>query len=268
MSRPSPRHARSLSLDRLAGLALSLPLAIVPGSAIAMMVWARLAFYQRHPDYIMESAPTISRAISDPFIGGPFAMTILAVTGVIFTALVFLSRAFQVTIAHVWRDNPAQARRCGRLSRIMIACQVVGSSGMVLCTQYTFDNGHDLHMLGSYLFFIFQMLAIGMNGFLCTRIVRADNGSPWPDAALSPAATRFRVMLSKVVIVTALIYFTLFAIKRMDLPVTEYTIYYVYTVQEIITISAFILYLMTFSLDTYRLVARAVRARLGVAEAA
>uniref|UniRef100_UPI003BAA6548 hypothetical protein n=1 Tax=Stappia sp. TaxID=1870903 RepID=UPI003BAA6548 len=268
MTRPSPRAERSLSLDRLAGLAVSVPLALVPGSAIAMMVWARFAFYQRHPDYVQESAPTISRAISDPFIGAPFAMTILAVTAVIFTALVFLSRAFQVTIAHVWHDTPEQVRRRSRLSRIMIACQVIGSSGMVLCTQYTFENGHDLHMLGSYLFFIFQMLAIGMNGFLCTRIVRADHGGPWPDTALSPVATRFRVMFSKVVVVAALIYFTLFAIKRMDLPVTEYTIYYVYTVQEIITISAFILYLMTFSLDAYRLGSCAVRSRLETAETA
>ena len=41
-----------------------------------------------------------------------------------------------------------------------------------------------------------------------------------------------------------------------------------YTVQEIITISAFILYLMTFSLDAYRLGSRAVRSRLETAEAA
>lgn len=265
MSRTFPRHAGPLSLDRLFGLALGVPLAVVPGSAIVMMVWARHEFYQRHPEYVQESAPTISRAITDPVIGEPFALTILAVTAVIFTALVFLSRPFRITSAQIL---PAQARGSSLLHWVMYVSQVLGSSGMVLCTQYTFRNGHDLHMLGSYLFFIFQMLAIALNGIVCARIMRAWDGKHWPEGGLSLAATRFRGWFSKVVVAAALVYFVLFAIKRADLPVSEYTIYYVYTVQEIIAISAFILYLMTYSLDAYRLGVRVARARLAAVDAA
>lgn len=255
-------------MERLAGLALSLPLVIVPGSAIAMMVWARWAFYQRHPDYVQHSAPTISRAISDPFIGAPFAATILAVSIVIGLALIALANGFRLAIAHVHAEDADLRRRNNTFVNIMLACQVVGSSGMVMCTQYTFYNNHDLHMIGSYLFFIGQILAIGMNGVLCARLTRADTGGDWPLLAVSRSASALRVRVSKAVVVIALGYFFLFAIKKFDLPVSEYSIYYVYTLQEIVTISAFICYLMTYSLDMHSIARDFVRLRLARVRAA
>lgn len=265
MAETTRRARPMLSAERLAGLAVSLPIALVPASAIVMMVWARQAFYQRHPDYVQHSAPTISRAISDPAIGAPFALTILAVTTVILVALVFITRAFQATIAHVWRDDPVRLRRNQALLPLVIGLQVVGSGGMVLCTQYTFSNGHDLHMLGSYLFFVAQVLAIGLNGLMCARLVSDDDGAgDWPHLGLSRRATAFRIGFAKVVVAVTFLYFVLFGIKGVDLPVPEYTVYYVYTVQEIVAISAFILYLMTYSLDVHRMAANAVRQRAGI----
>ena len=80
----------------LLGLLLSVPVVAIPLFQIPMMFWARWSFYQRHPDYVQHSAPTISRAISDPAIGGPFAMMILAVTAVVLLALVPLVCALHV----------------------------------------------------------------------------------------------------------------------------------------------------------------------------
>ena len=40
-------------------------------------------------------------------------------------------------------------------------------------------------------------------------------------------------------------------IKGIELPVSEYTIYYIYTLQEILTISAFIVYLALFAPDIF-----------------
>ena len=82
----------------LLGLLLSVPVVAIPLFQIPMMFWARWSFYQRHPDYVQHSAPTISRAISDPAIGGPFAMMILAVTAVVLLALVPIFHGYRTAI--------------------------------------------------------------------------------------------------------------------------------------------------------------------------
>lgn len=67
----SMSRERASSFGTAAGLRLAAPVVIVPGSAIGMMIRAHWAFYQRHPDYVQHSEPTVSRAISDPVSRAP-----------------------------------------------------------------------------------------------------------------------------------------------------------------------------------------------------
>ncbi|MBL6430295.1 MAG: hypothetical protein HPM95_00020 [Alphaproteobacteria bacterium] len=63
--------------------------------------------------------------------------------------------------------------------------------------------------------------------------------------------SRVRKRAAQVVAGMAALYMVLFAIKGIELQVPEYTIYYVYTVQEILTISSFIIYLALFAPDIF-----------------
>ncbi|MCA1241577.1 Frag1/DRAM/Sfk1 family protein [Stappia stellulata] len=235
----------------LLGLLLSVPVVAIPLFQIPMMFWARWSFYQRHPDYVQHSAPTISRAISDPAIGGPFAMMILAVTVVILLALVPIFHGYRLAIETRFAQEPALRRSLTARVWLAIGLQVMGSAGMVVCTQYTFANNHDLHMLGSYVFFVGQAGAIATSGFLCARIASAAHIAPDAPFALLPHMSRVRKRAAQVVAGMAALYMVLFAIKGIELPVPEYTIYYVYTVQEILTISSFIIYLALFAPDIF-----------------
>ena len=238
---------------RLAGWVAALPVVIIPGSAIYMMVWARWAFYERHPDYILRSAPTVSRAITDPAIGDPFAAAILAVAIVIALAMVPLSFAFLGAISARAGHLPRVATSLRRLLAVFLVMQALGTTGMVICTQVTFRHDHDLHMLGSYLFFVFQALSILMSGILTTRLLRLpDTGRP-TYLRLGSRYTRLRRDLAFVTAGLAGFYVLLFLVKGMDLPIPEYDIYYAYTVQEIVTISAYIVHFMLYAPEIYRM---------------
>ncbi|MCC4246879.1 hypothetical protein [Stappia indica] len=239
---------------RLAGLAASLPVVLIPGSAIYMMVWARWTFYERHPDYIQQSAPTVSRAITDPYIGDPFAAAIVAVAVVIALAAVPIAYAYYGAISARAGHMPKVAASLRRMMALFLVMQALGTTGMVICTQITFRHDHDLHMLGSYLFFVFQALAILMSGIITTRLMRLpDTGRP-SYLRLGSRYTRFRRAASFFTAGLAGLYVALFLVKGMDLPVTEYTIYYIYTVQEIVTISAYITQVMLYAPEIYRIV--------------
>lgn len=250
----APGSERAPLLARLAGLAASVPVVVIPAWAIYMMVWARWTFYERHPDYIQQSAPTVSRAITDPYIGDPFAAVILAVAIVIALAMVPLTYAFYGAISARAGHMPKVAASLRRMMAVFLVMQVLGTSGMVICTQVTFRHDHDLHMLGSYLFFVFQALSILMSGIITTRLMRLpDTGRP-SYLCLSSRYTRLRRALAFVTAGLAGLYVALFLVKGLDLPVTEYTIYYVYTVQEIVTISAYIVQVMLYAPEIYRIV--------------
>lgn len=239
---------------RLAGWIVALPVVIVPGFAIYMMVWARWTFYERHPDYIQHSAPTVSRAITDPYIGDPFAAAILGVAVVIALAMVPLAYAFYGAISARAGHLPKVAASLRRMMALFLVMQALGTAGMVICTQVTFRHHHDLHMLGSYLFFVFQALSILMSGIITTRLLRLpDTGRP-SYLCLGSRYTRLRRILAFVTAGFAGLYVALFLIKGLDLPVTEYTIYYIYTVQEIVTISAYIVQVMLYAPEIYRIV--------------
>lgn len=249
----APGSERAPLLARLAGLAASVPVVVIPAWAIYMMVWARWTFYERHPDYIQQSAPTVSRAITDPYIGDPFAAVILAVAIVIALAMVPLTYAFYGAISARAGHMPKAAASLRRMMAVFLVMQVLGTSGMVICTQVTFRHDHDLHMLGSYLFFVFQALSILMSGIITTRLMRLpDTGRP-SYLCLGSRYTRLRRALAFVTAGLAGLYVALFLVKGLDLPVTEYTIYYVYTVQEIVTISAYIVQVMLYAPEIYRI---------------
>ena len=73
---------------------------------------------------------------------------------------------------------------------------------MVLTTQFTFAIDHDMHMLGSYLFFTFQAITILVAAVLCHILLRHQTRHAIPDTEWQFRASlhRFRVRFAMVVV--------------------------------------------------------------------
>lgn len=211
---------------------------------IPALLLVRAAFLDLHPDYL-DDPPTISRAINDPLVGVPFAR------GIWVTSLL-LAVAVPVIVVLFWRA--VNAARLGARARLFwraailaaAAGQVAASVGMNLLADFTFRTNHDMHMLGSYVFFAAQALTILIAACLCRAL--AARG---PVGYLLPFMQRLRFRLGMVVVGLALAYLFLFFAKDWDLPVPHYGVQVAYTQCEVAVISAFMLFLSSFSVDIW-----------------
>ncbi len=247
----------------LLGATLALIAILVPLLEIPTLIWARLAFFQLHPDYAARTPPTISRAISEPLIGDPFAVLILFVTALIAIAVVPIAIGYRNAIhaAHAPGSKPRRFELS--LLALMLAIQVVASTGMVVCTQYTFANGHDLHMAGSYAFFFGQATVILISGRLSASLANAamltgdagmTRGISLRQFTLDAKEThRHRARAAKWIVGIALVFFALFIAKDLPLPVDAHAVRTAFTIMEIVTISALMIYLGLFAPDLYRI---------------
>lgn len=244
-----------LTRSRVAML-FAVPAILVPGIQIPLMIWARHAFIARHPDYL-DNPPTISRAISDPVVGGPFADLILVITALTILVVPLIVWAYLLAILRLPLSRCARLFMVGLLA-IILACQFAASSGMILTTQYTLSNNTDMHMLGSYLFFAFQALTILLAATLCRMLLHQQQKlsvleQSWP---FRPGMRRFRFHFALVIICLTVIYGVLFVIKDWTLPISVYAIRIAYTQCEVLVISSFVLFLGSYAVDIRDMVQR------------
>lgn len=248
------------SRGRLA-LLCALPAALVPVIEVPLVLWARHGFLLRHPDYA-DDPPTISRAISDPAIGAPFAIFILAITALIAIALPFIVWAYLSSIA---RMPMRRAARAAMYLLVILTCagQATASYGMVLTSQYTFAINRDLHMLGSYLFFAAQAATILLAAVMCRILLHLQQKHrvPEEDYLFRTAMHRFRFRFAWVIVLLAVLYGVLFFIKDLTLPVSRYDIQIVYTQCEVVVISAFVLFLGSYAIDIFGMAQRGLIGR-------
>ncbi len=232
----------------------ALPALMVPGIELPLVLWARHSFLALHPDY-MDDPPTISRAINDPLVGTPFARLILVITALIAAVVPVLAWAYLAAIA---RSEAGRARRhtMYALLAAMLVCQVAASFGMVLTTQYTFATDGDLHMEGSYVFFVFQALAILVGASLCRMLLHEKRRLAIPDADwhFHPAMHRFRFFFGLVIASLAILYGVLFVLKDHALPISAYAVQVVYTQTEVVVIGCFVLFLGSYAIDIHHMV--------------
>lgn len=234
---------------------LALPAFLVPAIYIPLVIWARDSFLLRHPQYEADP-PTISRAISDPVIGGPFADAILLIVALIALSLSLVLWAYGLAI---FRVGPGRRLRAVlvTLLGLFMASQVTASAGMVLTTQYTFFYDHDLHMLGSYVFFAFQALAILLAATLCRLLLRQRGQAPACEVIpFAPATHRFRFRFALVIVALALLYGVLFVVKDRALPLPPYAVQVAYTQLEVLVIGCFVLFLGSYGVDIHQMIRR------------
>lgn len=232
-------------------LLFALPALLVPVIEIPLVLWARATFLAKHPDYL-DDPPTISRAINDPSIGVPFADLILVITALIMMAVPFMLLSYARAISRL-HLSPVRRYMLYGLLLLFFVFQIIASTGMVITTQYSFDINHDMHMLGSYIFFTFQAVTILVAAVLCHILLRHQTRHAIPDTEWQFRASlhRFRVRFAMVVVGLAVVFGILYVAKDHDLPISPYVVQVLYTQCEVIVIASFVVFLGSYGPDIY-----------------
>jgi hypothetical protein len=229
-------------LFRLAAIAA----VMVPVVQIPALVWARETFLALNPAYLLDP-PTISRAISDPRVGEPFGSLILVITLLLCFAVPFILVSYWQSASNL--HHSSRARWMLRLG-VMAAglSEVAALIGLNMLTTNTFAVNGDLHMLGSYIFFAAQVLAIAIGALLCRSLVNRA-----PDGWLMPSMQRLRFPMGMAVLALTLVYLGLFVGKDHNSLFPQYAVQLVYVQCEVLVISCFMLFLATYGVDLWAL---------------
>lgn len=232
------------------------PALLVPAIEIPLVIWARQAYLERHPDQAA-ALPTISRAISDPAVGEPFAALVLLITALIALAAPVILRAYHLTILRLPLAPAARRTMQGMVVAVLLS-QVAASAGMIITTQYSLTEDGGMHMLGSYLFFAFQALTILLAAVLCRTILhlRQRHAVPERHSYLLPGMHSFRFRFAVAITGLSLLYGVLFVIKDWTLPVSGHWVLMIYTQCEVLVIASFVLFLGSYAVDIYSMMRR------------
>lgn len=237
-----------------AAVLLALPALMVPAIEIPLVLWARAKFVELNPDYL-DDPPTISRSINDPAVGGVFADLILLITAFILMVTPVIIWSYARAIS---RLGISRARRLLMylLLTMVFVFQIAASAGMVMTTQFTFAIDHDMHMLGSYVFFSFQAATIVIAATLCRLLLgeQQRHGIHADDWQFRPAMHRFRFRFALVILGLVMFYGVLFVLKDHDLPVSDYLVQVAYTQTEVIVIACYVLFLGSYAVDIHHMV--------------
>lgn len=209
---------------------------------------ARIVFGRNNPDYIAIEPPTISRAISDPIVGEPFAVWMLICAPVLFVGVALL---VFVVWREFWRGRHVVPRKdlvtISVLCLVVVVLQSFASVGMVILSHFRFPNFHEMHMLGSYLFFFSQAFVVLFGEVMSRRV--ASLPSQW--SLISARMAGFRRKYVWAPILLGVSYLTLFVLKGFDLGALNKGLYIAYTITEPLLISSFLGYVLTFHFDLW-----------------
>ncbi|MDK9695839.1 MAG: Frag1/DRAM/Sfk1 family protein [Siculibacillus sp.] len=225
----------------------------VPAIVVPAIIWARIAFHNLHPNADPGSYLTISRAISDPAIGEPFAFWVTIAAVLLWISVHAILWMF--IAQHPGRPAISTAR--DRASRLLWAAMWVTMTatciGMVMLSHFRLGDGpagHRLHMIGSYVFFAGQAVTILFAAVYNGLIARA------PSLLGTAVFThRARARSGVAVFLAAVLYGLLFRVKSMDFGDATAWVITAYVELETILIIVFLAYLAAFLVDVARFVA-------------
>ncbi len=241
-------HVRFLGLSRRQSVWLALTGLLTNSFAIVVVVYwihrARSIFIERHPEYVSTEPPTISRAISDPVAGEPFAFWI-TITAIVLPFSVSIVALLYLQASRILaRYDPKSARFVKILIPFLVLFQLSASVGMVLLSQYRFPDHNAIHMLGSYIFFISDCFWILTASLLCLSISRTFSRRPeiTTETLLLAKPSRFRAIFGLIIIFLSISYFAIFLTKDVMLPFGSQLILHSYVYLEATLITAFMLF--------------------------
>ena len=109
--------------------------------------------------------PTISRALLDPGIAGPFAIAMIASAFFLAIAIFQVALLLYRNLKLIGQDTAWHAA----LLLAVVTCEMVAIAGMVVLSQFTGNVNSTLHNIGSYMLFFGHALGISLAGLHDTR---------------------------------------------------------------------------------------------------
>ncbi len=225
----------------------------VPAIVGPAVLWARATFHQLHPNADPSTYLTISRAISDPMVGEPFAVWMTVAVVILWATTHYI--LWMLIAQHPRRPTigPTRDRVTRGLCVVMSLAMTASCVGMIVLSRYRLGNddggaSHHMHMFGSYLFFGAQATTILLAAVYHSLLVPLGRTTSPP--AVFP--DRWRARVGYAVVVAAVLYGVVFQMKSMDLgPATRWVVS-VYVEFETILIMLFLAYLACYAVDVLR----------------
>ena len=206
---------------------------------------SRWAFAELRPDYIAHSPPTISRALEEPSVGDPFAIWMLICAPALFLSMLLFTRYFRNRLAQKPGVDPRALKRITIFSIVTLFLQALASTGMIMLSQFRFPDHNDMHMVGSYLFFFSQAAVVFVGSHLSNLHDRVDDSH----RVLPRQSCRFRRYYVFVPYALSVLYLGLFIAKGYDLSPWNDALYMGYVTTELILISSFLFYFLSWVAD-------------------
>ncbi|MEP2533048.1 hypothetical protein [Shimia sp.] len=216
---------------------------------------ARWDFALLHPAYVASQPPTISRAISDPIVGDPFAVWMLICAPILWIGVLLMI----MTMWRGLRQNHGSGdglKMVKNLSILVIFLQALASSGMIILSQYRFPDHDEMHMFGSYLFFFSQAFVV----FSGELLSRAYDRLPPNSRLMLPAFCKLRRIAILGPIILSAVYLGLFIGKDFVSGPIRYVVLQAYVSIELLLISSFLFYILGWTPDCVLAVRRYLRA--------
>ena len=210
-----------------------------------LIYWARDLYAFNHPERVAGKPATVSQTLSDQVIGPFFATWMLICAPILLVGVIALVgagfREFRQSGLGAERD----VRGIGLLTVIVCVLQAMASVGMIMLSQYRFPDHHEMHMVGSYLFFFSQAFVIVFGEILSRRYERQPDGASF----LRGAGARIRRWYVWVPIGLGVAYLALFILKGYNLGAIYRTVYRTYTLTEPLLLTSFLGYVLTYQYD-------------------
>lgn len=241
---------RAVWTGRIALLAIAANLFAVV-TVTFWIYYARILFSALRPDYVSVQSPTISRAISEPSVGVPFSVWITLSAVLLVFGVFWLVTFYRRLLPQIDAPSRYLAQAISVGAPLIMVLQAMAGVGMYMLSSYRFPDFNEMHMVGSYLFFLSQALVVIIATVQCDALLRdrASLTALKKAGLMSPGMVLLRKRLGQFSIGLTLLYIILFKLKDIDLNVMNDYIYIAYTTTEPLLITAFLLVLALFQTD-------------------
>jgi len=244
---PMPKTGRrSVAAATFAFIAVLVPIVVVLG-----IFWARHEYYIQSPAAFDASAPTISRAISEPGIAEAFALLMTLAASLLALVVWRIVELYRVSITMAFRGNLGGQRIALSIITLAAVSQACSIAGILLLSWF---SERTPHIGGSYLFFFGQTFAILFSGLTCRMLQQRpayNNAHRRPDSGLSPGISKWRWRAAPLIAAASLVFWILY-IVRDNMEPAPHWLHQAFSMLEIVLIASFLIYLSMFSSELGR----------------
>ena len=143
------------------------PVILGPGIAAGAILWVHgVGLAYKMEDYAT-APPTISRALLDPGIAGPFAIAMIASAILLAIAIFQVAWFLYRNLKLIGQDTAWHAA----LLLAAVTCEMVAIAGMVVMSQFTGNLNSKLHDIGSYMLFFGHAIGISLAGLMIRGVL-------------------------------------------------------------------------------------------------